>query len=110
PEECAGARKNLGWAHEPFHIPADILSEWRELGGRGARERKAWEQRRAAAKDREAFDRAISGDVSREASAALNALKRKISAEKPNVATRKASEMALAAINPIVPETVGGSA
>jgi transketolase len=110
PEECAGARKNLGWHHEPFHIPDEIVAEWRELGSRGREQRKAWERRHVEAKDRDAFDRAVTGEISREAGSALNALKQKISAEKPNVATRKASEMALAAINPVVPETVGGSA
>ena len=37
-------------------------------------------------------------------------LKKKFSVEKPNVATRKSSEMALEVVNAEIPTTVGGSA
>ena len=110
PEEVAGARANLGWHYEPFHIPDEILAEWKRLGSRGARERKAWEARRAASPGRDAFDRAQSGEISRELGPVLSALKKKVCADKPNIATRKASEMALEAINAVQPNTIGGSA
>lgn len=42
--------------------------------------------------------------------AAIVEYKKKLSADKPKVATRKSSEMALEVINGVVPETVGGSA
>ena len=35
--EVAGARKNLDWPYEPFVVPDDILSAWREAGAKGAR-------------------------------------------------------------------------
>jgi transketolase len=43
-------------------------------------------------------------------SATIRALKKQVSTSRPKVATRKASEMALEVINPIMPETIGGSA
>jgi transketolase len=42
--------------------------------------------------------------------AAIAEHKKALAAEPPNVATRKASEMALNVINAVVPETIGGSA
>src|SRR5690606_10554025 len=36
-DEIAGARKNLGWEYSEFEIPENILSEWREVGSRGAK-------------------------------------------------------------------------
>jgi transketolase len=56
------------------------------------------------------FAAAMSGEAPSDLESALNELKKKISAEKPSVATRKASEMALEVINALWPFTVGGSA
>src|ERR1700761_5812706 len=41
-EEIAGARKILEWESPPFVIPERLLTEWRAIGARGARERQAW--------------------------------------------------------------------
>ena len=74
--------------------------------------RKAWEKRLASADagKRGEFERRMRGDLPAALDPAISDYKKKIAAEKPKVATRKASEMALDVINPIVPETVGGSA
>ncbi|MFZ8942599.1 MAG: transketolase-like TK C-terminal-containing protein, partial [Gemmobacter sp.] len=74
--------------------------------------RAEWEARIAAAQPgRQAeFARVMAAEPPRRLAGAIRALKRKIAAEAPKVATRKASEMALAAINPVMPETIGGSA
>jgi len=56
------------------------------------------------------FDAAMAGDAPASLEAGLVELKKKISAEKPSVATRKASEMALDVINANWPITIGGSA
>ncbi len=54
--------------------------------------------------------RAYALEAPKKLSAAIKALKKQASEDQPKVATRKASEMALAVINPLMPETVGGSA
>src|SRR5690606_12313434 len=56
------------------------------------------------------FERRMAGDLPAGLDGAIAAAKRKLIADKPTVATRKASEMALETINTAVPETVGGSA
>jgi len=112
PEEVAAARKELNWPYDPFVIPDDILSEWRTIGARGNAQHKAWNDRHNAAADdvKTAFDVLQKGDVPAATIAALNEVKKKASAEKPAVATRKASEMALDVINASWAATIGGSA
>jgi transketolase len=50
------------------------------------------------------------GDLPAKLTDTIRAYKRKLAVDKPKVATRKSSEMALDAINPVTPETIGGSA
>ena len=111
-EEIAGARKALGWTSEPFVVPSDVLDAWRLAGLRSARERKEWEKRLAAAdaETRGEFERRMRGELPGGFDAAISEYKAKLSADKPKVATRKSSEMALEVINAVVPETIGGSA
>ncbi|URF48390.1 transketolase [Dinoroseobacter shibae] len=106
------AREAWGWTHGPFEIPAEIKSQWEAIGARGAAEKAAWDARFAKlsnAKQVE-FSRAFARQLPRKLSATIKALKKQTSETAPKVATRKASEMALEVINPIMPETVGGSA
>jgi len=111
-DEVAGARDKLGWPHPPFAVPADILAEWRRVGGRGRAEREAWQGRlKAAAKDARAeFERRMNGTLADGWQAALAAHKRKVAAEAPKWATRKASGEALTVLTEAIPELLGGSA
>ena len=107
-DEVAGARKNLSWPFPPFTIPDDILADWREIGQRGKVAREEWLARKSGNKAKE-FD-ALLGELPAALAPAILQLKRKLSEEKPSIATRKASETALDVINPIVTNTIGGSA
>ncbi len=111
-EEVAGAREKLGWPYGPFEVPDDVMTAWRAVGARGASARKDWQARHAAAapEARKAFDAALSGALPPAFDAAFTGYVRKISAEAPNWATRKASQEVLEAITPAVPEMLGGSA
>ena len=111
-EETAGARAALGWPSPPFEIPADLMASWRAAGARGADERKAWAARLHAATPaiRADFEAALSGGIPASLAPAMSALKAKLSQDKPAVATRKASELALEVINAPCPTTLGGSA
>uniref|UniRef100_A4WZQ6 Transketolase n=1 Tax=Cereibacter sphaeroides (strain ATCC 17025 / ATH 2.4.3) TaxID=349102 RepID=A4WZQ6_CERS5 len=108
-EEIAAARAFLGWEHAPFEIPADLYAAWHGIAERGAAARAAWEARLAASPARAAFEAAEAGDTSA-LPPAIAAYKAKLSADKPKVATRKASEMALEVVNAALPFSVGGSA
>ena len=109
-EEIAGARKFFGWGSPPFEIPSDILSAWRDAGKAGAKARTDWEGRLAKSDKKAEFERRMSGKLVKGFDGVIADYKKKLAEDKPKVATRKSSEMALEVINGFLPETIGGSA
>ena len=111
-EEIAATREALGWDHPAFEVPVDTLDAWRIVGVKGVHERAEWTKRHDAAdvKLRAEFDRRIRGDLPANLDAAIETFCTQMAEEAPKVATRKASEMALEAIVPHLPEAVSGSA
>lgn len=107
-EEVAAARKQLLWDSKPFEIPSDILEAWRSSGARGAGDREKWRARLAASPKRDEFVRRMEGRLPR--GFAISGHLERLLANPQHVATRKASELALEAINADLPETIGGSA
>jgi len=108
----ADTREAYGWAHGPFEIPADVKSAWEAIGEKGSAAHEEWRDRLAqlsGGKQAE-FARQFAGDMPKRLPATIRALKKTITDKAPKLATRQASEMALEAINPIVTETIGGSA
>ena len=106
--EVADARETLGWTAEPFVVPQPILDAWRATGQRGAEAHAAWETRVAASVQGEELSRRMAG--SRTPTGWLKPYLDGLIAAPQKIATRKASELALGAINDAMPETVGGSA
>lgn len=111
-DEIALARQTLGWAHEPFHVPAEVVEEWRAVGRDGARAQAEWKARfdQLSSENKREFERELEGTLPANFVATINDYKKKLSAERPSWATRKSSEEALNVINAIIPEMVGGSA
>ena len=93
-------------------MPADVRDAWRIAGLKASQIRKEWEKRLAAVdvEKRAEFERRIRGELPPGFDGVIADYKRKLAADRPKVATRKSSEMALDVINPAVPETIGGSA
>ncbi|KKK51398.1 hypothetical protein LCGC14_3115350, partial [marine sediment metagenome] len=112
PKLIADARDAYGWPHAAFDIPAEIKAEWEEIGRRGGAARAEWQERFDALSGakREQFTRMMAGDAPIKLQSTIRALKKQISESAPKVATRKSSEMVLEVVNPIMPETIGGSA
>jgi transketolase len=106
--EVAAARKQLVWTSAPFEIPADILADWRKLGERGALTHEAWADRAAKAQNADAFEARMAGDLP--ALSGWHEFKAQVAADKPKLATRKASENALTVLTKAVPALIGGSA
>jgi transketolase len=104
-DEVAAARATLGWHHPAFEVPEGIRAAWLAAGRRGAEPHAAWKQRLANDGNRVAFEQR--GTVS---SDWLKPYVDGLLANPQKVATRKASEMALEAINVALPQTIGGSA
>jgi len=108
--EIAAARETLGWNHAPFEIPSDILNAWRASGARGTKVSADWKANAAKAEGYAEFLTWLDGSALNAAGAALKAHIDALIAAPQTVATRKASELALGAINAAVPNTIGGSA
>jgi transketolase len=110
--EIAGARQRLGWSAAPFEVPAPVLERWREAGKSGAATRAAWQRKleKLPAEKRAEFRRIMAGKLPKDWHQAVAALKSKLVAEKPAVATRVASQTALETLTVAIPEMIGGSA
>ncbi|MPZ56710.1 MAG: transketolase [Rhizobiales bacterium] len=112
-DEIRGARAALGWTEPAFAIPDDILASWRQAGQRSKGLRRAWRERLQAlpADQRAEFERRVRGDVPNDRLAdAVRSVKKKLAAAPKEMATRAASEFALDALVPALPELIGGSA
>jgi transketolase len=111
-EELAAAKKALGITGGPFEVAADVLKAWRGFGATGFAERKDWNTRLAALSERKRaeFERRLAHTVPVKLAKALVAHKKALAASPVTVATRKASELALDVIVPVMPELVSGSA
>ncbi|MEZ5933063.1 MAG: transketolase [Alphaproteobacteria bacterium] len=111
-DERALARQALGLPDADFAVPDELLQTWRGFGMRGRGEREAWEARLAGLDEavRTEFERRIAGEVSEGLDAAVAEAKAGLFARPEKVATRKASQMALAILTEVLPEMIGGSA
>ena len=107
-DEVQAARKELGLEPQEFTVPDDVLTAWRAAGKRGAIDHALWKERLEDSGRKDEFLARLNGKVT---DAWLRPYLDKLLKDglKP-VATRKASEMALEAINSAIPATIGGSA
>ena len=113
-DEVSAARETLGWPYPPFEVPESILSAW-DARERGSILAGAWQQRFQAYEKEfpdlaAEFERRTSAQLPKDwATVAASAIET-IDAEAASIATRNASERALEAFGPVLPELVGGSA
>ena len=108
----ADTKAAYGWTAEPFEIPADVKAAWEAAGARGATDRAEWDARLASVSDRrqQEIARIFDRDVPRKLSSVIRAVKKQASEAGDKHATRKSSEIVLEAVNPVMTETLGGSA
>ncbi|OYX55280.1 MAG: transketolase, partial [Comamonadaceae bacterium 32-67-11] len=112
--EVAATRAALGWEHAPFVVPADVAAAW-DARAAGAQAEAAWQQRwqaygREFPQQAAEFERRMAGQLPPDFEARLPALLEAIAAKPDAIATRKASQNALDALAPLLPEFFGGSA
>ncbi|WP_031433504.1 transketolase [Methylomarinum vadi] len=113
-EEVALTRKELGWEHAPFVIPEDVYAGW-DAKAKGAEAEAAWNEKFAAYEAAHPelaaeFKRRMAGELPANWKEATDALIAETNAKKEKVATRKASQNAIAGLAPVLPEFLGGSA
>ncbi|TCS95406.1 transketolase [Tepidimonas ignava] len=112
--EVAATRAALDWPHPPFEVPADVYAAW-DARGHGAAAEAAWQQRfdayaRAFPELAAEFQRRMRGELRADLAERLPTLLDAAAARTDAVATRKASQLALDALAPLIPEFFGGSA
>ena len=112
--EIEAARAHIGWNHPPFHIPADVYAAW-DARTKGASLEAQWNAAfaayRAAHPELAAeFVRRMAGELPADWDAHVAAVLAKVVDKAETIATRKASQNAIEAYAPRLPELLGGSA
>jgi transketolase len=113
-KEIAATRANIGWNHPPFEIPEAVYAGW-DARSRGAQLEAEWNKKLAAyavAQPRLAaeFKRRVTGALPANWRAHCEEFIAKVNEKAETIATRKASQNAIEALAPVLPELVGGSA
>ena len=112
-DELEGARKALEWPYAPFEVPEEIYAGWRANDGK--QRQGQWQQlfdRYAQAHPDAAAElaRRSRGELPADFAAQADAYIAQVQAEAPTIASRKASQNAIGAFAPLLPEIIGGSA
>jgi transketolase len=110
----AATRAALDWPYAPFEIPADVAHAW-DARTQGAQAEAAWRERLTAYRSAHPalaaeFERRMAGQLRDDWAQQLPALLSAMAAPADAVATRKASQLALDVLAPLVPEFFAGSA
>ena len=113
-DEIAGVREALGWSHPPFEIPGEIHAGW-DARERGAARHREWRERFDAwraeyPRDAVEFQRRMSGALPTDWTETCARHVGVAGAAAEDIASRKASQNALEALGPMLPELIGGSA
>ncbi len=112
--EVEATRKHIGWNSPAFEVPADIYAGWdAKTKGQGLESlwnNKFAEYRKAFPAEAAEFERRMKGELPANWKAHVAEKLAVINAKAETVATRKASQIAINALAPALPEFLGGSA
>ncbi|NKI68151.1 transketolase [Collimonas pratensis] len=113
-KEIAAVREALGWTSAPFEIPADVYAAW-DAKPQGQQFEGDWNALFAAytaAHPQQAaeFTRRMKGELPGNFEQTVSAYIATCVEKKETIATRKASQNAIQALAPVLPEFLGGSA
>jgi len=111
-EEVAKTRAALEWPYEPFQVPEHVLKQWRKVGENGHAARRSWIERtrKSSPAARSPFHDALNRNLPYGYAEAMTDIRDRFAADRPNIATRQASQLVIDAIDEAVPDLVGGSA
>jgi len=113
-EEVALVRKELNWDSAPFEIPADVYEGW-DAKTSGASKEAAWNAKFEAYSAEypelaAEFKRRMAGDLPANWKQATDAMIAETNDAAATLASRQASQKTIAALAPLLPEFLGGSA
>jgi transketolase len=112
--EIAACRTDLDWPHEPFHVPAEVYAKW-DGKEKGKAWQSEWQERfDAYAKSHPELAaqllRRLAGELPDDFADQAQAFVAATNEKAETVASRKASQFAIAAFAEVLPEFLGGSA
>ncbi len=112
--EVANVRAHLEWNHAPFEVPANVYTSW-DAKEQGAAVEAEWNTtfdayRAAFPAEAAELERRMNGELPANFEATLAAAIAACADKKETIATRKASQNAIQALAPVLPEFLGGSA
>ena len=112
PKVIADAKAAYGWTSPAFEIPPAIKAQWEAIGARGKVAHAAWTAVHDALPPgrRDLIARIFALDAPKALRRVINEVKKAASETAPKLATRASSEQVLTAVNPVLFETIGGSA
>lgn len=113
-DEIARTREALGWDYGPFEIPDTVRSAW-DAREAGAQAQEQWQQAFSAYREAHPelaaeFHRRMQGDLPADFAERWPQIVAQAQQDMAKVASRKASQMAINAAAPLLPELLGGSA
>lgn len=114
-DEVALVRKTLGWEYDAFVIPDDVYAGW-DAKAKGAAAEQSWNDKFAAYKiaypelAAEFERRVIKGELPADFATKAETFIAESQAKAEKIASRKASQNAIAAFGALLPELLGGSA
>jgi transketolase len=113
-DEIAAARKQLNWPYQPFEIPAEIYQQW-DARSAGAEAEATWQlkfsgYRVAYPELASELERRLSGALPHDFAQQTQHYIEQLQANPATIASRKASQNAINAFAPMLPELLGGSA
>lgn len=112
--EVAATRESIGWPHAPFVIPADVYAGW-DATAKGAKAEGDWNAKfdayaKAYPAEAAEFKRRMAGDLPANWTAETDKIIAAVNEKAEGNASRKASQNAITALAPLLPEFLGGSA
>lgn len=113
-DEVAATRASIGWPHAPFEVPADVYEGWNQKD-KGAKRESDWNAKfdayaKAFPAEAAEFKRRMAGELPANWKAETDKIIAATNEKAEGNASRKASQNAIGALAPLLPEFLGGSA
>jgi len=109
-EEIKLTRRNLNWPYEAFELPDDLVEKWRSFYKRTASKKSIWDKHNHRLTSSPQYKDFFSQSLSTKVKEVIVKFKDNHFKNQTNCATRKASELSLEIITPMIKNLIGGSA